>query len=51
MVLRGLHQYVGVGRRRCAGVGVVGGDQDERPLRSDHLEGELDQLVIDAAVP
>ena len=34
----------------CAGVGVVGGDQDQRPLRSDHLEGELDQVVVDAAV-
>ena len=46
----GLDEHVGVRGGRMAGVRVVGGDQDQRPLGPDHLEGELDQVVVDAAV-
>ena len=50
MLPAGLDEHVGVRGGWMPGVRVVGGDQDQRPLGPDHLEGELDQVVVDAAV-
>ena len=46
----GVDDHIRVRRRRVPGVGVVGGDQNEGPLWPQHLERELDQVVVDPAV-